>query len=61
MRIFPSWSTVMNEKVGSIVRIDDLNVQSMNRVNRIPVRKRCPTQRVHAQLQMARREWCRCR
>ena len=33
--------------------VDDLNVQSMNRVNRVPVRKRCPTKRVYAQLEMA--------
>ncbi len=32
--------------------VDDLNVQSMNRVNRVPVRKRCPTERVYAQLEV---------
>ena len=52
MRIFPSWSTVMNEKVGSMVRLTTSNVQSMNRVDRVPVRKRCPTQRVYAQFEM---------
>ena len=35
-----------------MVRIDDVNVQSMNRIDRLPVRQRSPAQRVHAQFEV---------
>ena len=52
MRIFPSWSTVMNEKVGSMVRLTTSNVQPVSRINRVPVRQRSPTERIYGQREM---------
>ena len=51
MRILPSWSTVINEKVGSMDRIDDGDIQSVSRVDRLPIRQRSASQRINAQLQ----------
>ena len=41
----------MNEKVGSIVRIDDRDVQFVFRVDRLPVRHGSAAQRIDAQLE----------
>ena len=52
MRIFPSWSTVMNENVGSMYWIDDRDVQPVNGVDRLPIRPRRSAQRIDAKFEL---------
>ena len=48
MRIWPSESTVMKRKVGSIVGIHDLEVQAVALVDRLPVGGAGAAERIHA-------------
>ena len=52
MRILPSWSTVMNENVGSMIGLTTVDVQPINRIDRLPIRPRGSAQRVHTKLQV---------
>ena len=51
MRILPSWSTVMKEKVGSTPRVDDLEVQPVALGDRLPEGHAGAAHRIDADLE----------
>ena len=52
MRISPSWSTVMNEKVGSTCGLTTAMSQFIDRVDRLPVMHGGAAERVDGELEL---------